>query len=159
MNKTYKANKNHLFLQIGTELVKEGGYYYVFNKGYDTGQLICELYVPENKPEWYDEVVECEKCYVDEQLDNMLDVAERSLHKNCIEDVSRGFTTNYTEETAESDDEVGYKILWSHDARVLSCNIVDSIQQGWKPLGGVQVIEDDGGYQEFYQSMVRNLPS
>lgn len=59
MNKTYKANKNHLFLKEGT-LVYYSEALFRWNIRYNIHysefeQSVRNLYSPEQEPEWYDE--------------------------------------------------------------------------------------------------------
>ncbi len=49
-----------------------------------------------------------------------------------------------------------YEIVIGSNAYDLMCNVMGFCNNGWKPLGGVQIVNDfvNGGYQ-FYQSVVR----
>lgn len=51
---------------------------------------------------------------------------------------------------------VDYKLVYGGTPEFLAQNVCDEFEYGWKPIGGVSVIERDrGGKLEFFQAIVR----
>lgn len=50
----------------------------------------------------------------------------------------------------------GYQIVRRYDALTLEMRVNDLIEQGWKPVGGIQITVSPAEGQAFFQSMVKD---